>query len=328
MENEHLNNCGQFRAIKDIPLPFHIRVEGEGDDDDEDEEDGEGGNYLHYQDQSEGAFIGDELQDLQDVSEGSEDRQDYEGTEGDASVTGSDQSYAGRIRSSSTHGSFAKLTNGLHSHGLANLGNKSGTGIGGGGGISNNNNASRVSLYSNNSHASSSKKGQRRPTSLACATSGPGGLGTRRTFSHDHIFGSSQDPVRPFGVARSNSFVETAVAEAGFKDSQREALATEALSNNKFYDRRDFDSKIIDADSELWSSRESPSAMHGLQSMSLGGGSGAGRGGLAQMPGGASTTGGGRAGGRKASIGTRMRASIFGRAKSSDDDEYDDEDTQ
>jgi hypothetical protein len=22
MENEHLNNCGQFRAIKDIPLPF------------------------------------------------------------------------------------------------------------------------------------------------------------------------------------------------------------------------------------------------------------------------------------------------------------------
>ncbi|KAF9963130.1 Xenotropic and polytropic retrovirus receptor 1 [Modicella reniformis] len=31
LENEHLNNCGQFRAIKDIPLPFNIRVEGESD---------------------------------------------------------------------------------------------------------------------------------------------------------------------------------------------------------------------------------------------------------------------------------------------------------
>ncbi|KAF9173450.1 hypothetical protein BGX20_003157 [Mortierella sp. AD010] len=36
VENEHLNNCGQFRAIKDIPLPFHIHVEGESDEEDED----------------------------------------------------------------------------------------------------------------------------------------------------------------------------------------------------------------------------------------------------------------------------------------------------
>ncbi|KAG9325024.1 hypothetical protein KVV02_001023 [Mortierella alpina] len=35
LENEHLNNCGQFRAIKDIPLPFHIRVEGDTDDEEE-----------------------------------------------------------------------------------------------------------------------------------------------------------------------------------------------------------------------------------------------------------------------------------------------------
>ncbi|KAF9124219.1 hypothetical protein BGW39_008375 [Mortierella sp. 14UC] len=42
LENEHLNNCGHFRAIKDIPLPFHIRVEDDSDgDEDEDEEDEE-----------------------------------------------------------------------------------------------------------------------------------------------------------------------------------------------------------------------------------------------------------------------------------------------
>ncbi|KAK5821639.1 EXS family-domain-containing protein, partial [Linnemannia elongata] len=38
LENEHLNNCGQFRAIKDIPLPFHIRVQGESDDEDDEDD--------------------------------------------------------------------------------------------------------------------------------------------------------------------------------------------------------------------------------------------------------------------------------------------------
>ncbi|KAI3649667.1 hypothetical protein MP228_005299 [Amoeboaphelidium protococcarum] len=31
MENEHLNNCGQFRAIKEIPLPFEIREDNGSD---------------------------------------------------------------------------------------------------------------------------------------------------------------------------------------------------------------------------------------------------------------------------------------------------------
>ncbi|GJJ72444.1 xenotropic and polytropic retrovirus receptor 1 [Entomortierella parvispora] len=339
LENEHLNNCGQFRAIKDIPLPFHIRVEGETDDDDDDEEDEEcetEDRYYHHQDQSAGVFIGDELRDLQDVYEENEYRQDHERAEGDAAVIAPGHPFAGKVRSSSSHSGFAKLSNGLLSHGLSNFSNKGGTGIGGEASIGySNNSTSRISLHSNNSHISS-KKGPRRPTSLASATSGLGGLGSRRTFSHDHIVGSTQDPVHPFGVARSNSFVENAVAEAGFKDSQREALTTEASSNNKFYDRRDFDSKIIDADSDLWSSRGSPSVSHGLPSMGFGGGSGvdAGRGVLAQIPDGTSGANGGRAVGavvsrRKASIGTRMRASIFGRKKNSDDDdEYHDEDTE
>jgi hypothetical protein len=39
LENEHLNNCGHFRAIKDIPLPFHIRVAGDSDEDEDEDED-------------------------------------------------------------------------------------------------------------------------------------------------------------------------------------------------------------------------------------------------------------------------------------------------
>ncbi|KAF9318710.1 hypothetical protein BGZ91_005111, partial [Linnemannia elongata] len=38
LENEHLNNCGHFRAIKDIPLPFHIRIAGDSDEEEDDEE--------------------------------------------------------------------------------------------------------------------------------------------------------------------------------------------------------------------------------------------------------------------------------------------------
>lgn len=37
LENEHLNNCGQFRAIKDIPLPFHIHLETDSESDHEDD---------------------------------------------------------------------------------------------------------------------------------------------------------------------------------------------------------------------------------------------------------------------------------------------------
>ncbi|KAF9162628.1 hypothetical protein DFQ26_003381 [Actinomortierella ambigua] len=41
LENEHINNVGQFRAIKDIPLPFHIRVHGDSDDEDEEDDERE-----------------------------------------------------------------------------------------------------------------------------------------------------------------------------------------------------------------------------------------------------------------------------------------------
>ncbi|KAF9106253.1 hypothetical protein BGX29_010009 [Mortierella sp. GBA35] len=52
LENEHLNNCGHFRAIKDIPLPFHIRVEGDSDGDgDEDEDEGDEAEGMSAKDQ-------------------------------------------------------------------------------------------------------------------------------------------------------------------------------------------------------------------------------------------------------------------------------------
>ncbi|KAG0055576.1 hypothetical protein BGZ83_008187 [Gryganskiella cystojenkinii] len=331
LENEHLNNCGQFRAIKDIPLPFHIKVEGETDDDEDDEEYEE-----EERDREE-----EELRDLQNVQE--EDERDYD----NADRISPTQPSPRMIRSPSSQSSFGRLSNGHHAHGLSNLGNRGGS-AGTGAGSKAVNNASRTSLYSNNSLASSKKSQHRRPASVANpalpggreGTSG-GFFGKRRSLSHSQIFGdlgsrvgTQQDPsIHPFGIARSNSFVEAAVAEAGFKDSQKEALATE--TDNKFYDRRDFDSKILDADtSGLWGSKgpraggrdrsmTASSSFHGLQSLGLGGGAGlSGTGG-----GGAVTSDDRRSGRRKASIGTRMRASIFGRAKSSDedDDDYDDD---
>lgn len=73
LENEHLNNCGQFRAIKDIPLPFHIHVEGETESDMEEEEmEGLDGNN-----QEQGSADGPKAQDTQvAVAEGvSQDQQ-------------------------------------------------------------------------------------------------------------------------------------------------------------------------------------------------------------------------------------------------------------
>jgi len=33
MENEHTNNCGEFRAVKEMPLPYHIPPNSDDDDD-------------------------------------------------------------------------------------------------------------------------------------------------------------------------------------------------------------------------------------------------------------------------------------------------------
>ncbi|KAF9990579.1 hypothetical protein BGZ75_001143 [Mortierella antarctica] len=308
LENEHLNNCGQFRAIKDIPLPFHIRVEGESDEEEEEEDQDE------YR---------------------SEDEDESHTKKGDLDRAGSDRrvshayqsTHSGRrsgmVRSKSSQGSFAEFINGGHAHGLSKLGGPA-TG-------DRHASTSRASLHSAISSRNSSYP------YLGTHQADESGAARSRTSLgrsvHSHM---EQPPVHPFGLARSNSFVEVAVAEAGFKDSVREGIEQD-VNRNKFYDRRDFDSKMIDTDSHVWAARPSAprarsgtgsGSLHGLQNLALGAAGGLdGSGGrVAEMDRRSRSQGVPQR--RKMSIGTRMRQSIFGTPKrgDSDDDEEDEED--
>lgn len=150
-----MNNCGQFRAIKDIPLPFHIHYEGDTSEPEEsDEEDGEQG-------------------------------------QGDAGTMDDQGAKVVPLDRKSSRATFKSSSGGQ------------GTADGGG--------DSRISVYSNN----------------------------RR--------GSLAPPVERPSVGRSNTFVDAAMAEAGFNDSQREELQRQAEAvANKFFNRRDFDTKMDD----------------------------------------------------------------------------------
>ncbi|KAG0017389.1 hypothetical protein BGZ81_010774 [Podila clonocystis] len=295
LENEHLNNCGQFRAIKDIPLPFHIRVEGETDDDENDDD---------HDDESRHSREESEEDDVRSMGRREYDRASNHSDHANQEVMSSDpdQRYyqplrnPGMTRSDSTQSSILMAEN-SSGYGLSNLAST---------------NDSRYTVHSNVS--SSSRLRDR-------------GAGHRYSSSSQvyiHSRPDSEMSGRPFSRARSTSFVEAAVAEAGFKARQREVLVSETKPNNKFYDRRDFDSKIIDNDSPLWqpggrgrSVVVGSVSMQGLQNFGepernvL-----RGRRSQSQVV----------QSRRKQSIGTRMRSSIFGKDKSdSDEDDYDDE---
>ncbi|KAF9191532.1 hypothetical protein BGZ50_009299 [Haplosporangium sp. Z 11] len=316
LENEHLNNCGQFRAIKDIPLPFHIHVQGETDDEEDEAEDERRGSQNQDQDQDHFYEEGDGMHDITDM----------EATDLalDRRLSTSPSRRSGTLRSPSSQCSFGRHSNGGHGHGLSYLGSSYGA------------NASRSSVLSfsphNNQPYSPNRIGSRSRTSLGqnqmLEDESPNSATTRR---HNY-FSYGDVPVHPFGLARRNSFVEAAVAEAGFKDAQLDALDSETSNSNKFYDRRDFDSKIIDADSNLWGLRGRPvtesSSMHGLHALSQG----AVRSGTANEDAVAALANTQRrpkslvVPRRQMSLGARIRQSIFGKGRSSDSDEEDDED--
>ncbi|KAG0073947.1 hypothetical protein BGZ90_011150 [Linnemannia elongata] len=395
LENEHLNNCGQFRAIKDIPLPFHIRVQGESDDEDDEDDNSDNNRSINQQYphedpdfvvHQEGVFH------LHDGDQELEDRgQDGHFADRDSifpqmSMTSSPRRSGfgvsgggggGLVRSSSSQSSlFGAFSNGSHAHGLSNLGSSIGAGIGTGGGGSV---AGEIGVAGQNREASRSRTSIHSATSLSQPRRPYGGM-AQRSFSHGTMTqgiaggvggeraslkpkqsmaslktkrsrASLHDSVtagaaasntslhHPFSTSRSNSFVDTAVAEAGFTGSQREILEAETASSKKFYDRRDFDSKIIEVDSssDLW--RRQPRApkersmtggatsLHGLQALSADGALGGVGGGLDErmldserrarsqvvVP------------RRKMSMGTRMRNSIFGRGRGQSSDSEDDE---
>ncbi|KAF9907622.1 hypothetical protein EC991_010741 [Linnemannia zychae] len=186
LENEHLNNCGHFRAIKDIPLPFHIRVEGDSDgDEDEDEENEE----------AEGMPTKDQDSDTED------------GEHDDGMNVGLSKQH---------------LAPGPHPH--------------------------------------------PRPASTSAASLQSGhsqdGI-NRRPVPKRRPSGSGL----PFGLERSNTFVDDAIEQAGFAADQFEQLASSAFS--KFYDRRDFESRI-DGD-ESWRSNKAKGKGAASSSLSVSG---------------------------------------------------------
>ncbi|KAG0369636.1 hypothetical protein BGZ54_009368 [Gamsiella multidivaricata] len=214
LENEHLNNCGQFRAIKDIPLPFHIRVEGESEEEKGDE--GEGWKSHEQGDHERGAAV---------KSQGEHDLGVLAGESGSTSkAPGTDTASRSRRQglsrsASSRSGRGAALQIEPEGH--------AGT--------------SQASVHSAAKPTGSvhRKAPRRRP---------------------------SQTSEGPFGIQRSNSFVDQAMTEAGIDALQKEHLT--AL--NKFYDRRDFDTKIIDAPHEPLKPGTRPNTVGSSRSLGIG----------------------------------------------------------
>ncbi|KAG0246924.1 hypothetical protein BGX31_005412 [Mortierella sp. GBA43] len=281
LENEHLNNCGQFRAIKDIPLPFHIRVKNDTDDDDD---------KAHARKQS---------AEDDDEEEDELDNMDYEAHEDTSteeerypsfhhpmsSSAPQTQQRPDLNRSSSSQNSFAKFTNGKHAHGLSSLGGPRKA-------------TSSTSAYIPIQSTSPPQGNSRNPSN-----SNGRSLGHRKkSFSYGHIYGinsgygtdmeaasyshsnfndnyqhrrhkgksnsisnnnntNNTSSLYPsddqFRGSRSKSFVE---GDTKFGRGSLEILEPE-MSNNidnfigstndkstKFYGRRDFDARIIDND--------------------------------------------------------------------------------
>ncbi|KAF9379691.1 hypothetical protein CPC16_010645 [Podila verticillata] len=294
LENEHLNNCGQFRAIKDIPLPFHIHVEGETDDDENESADGGNG---HSREESEENGRGMDRREYERASDHDDESNNQEIISSDFSQ-GHYQSFSnsGMTRSDSTQSSILVGEN-SSGFGLSNLSRVS---------------DSRYTVYSNPS-----------------SSSRPRDRGTDHRYSssqvHTHSHRDSEASSRPFSGAQSSSIVDAAVAEARFKAPLKEVLKSETRASNKFYDRRDFDSKIIESESGVWQPGSRGRSMlvgsvslQGLQNSGDGGGMNRqvlrGRRSQSQVI---------------QNIGTRMRDSIFGMRKSySDEDYYDDDEDE
>ncbi|KAF9285758.1 hypothetical protein BGZ68_003584 [Mortierella alpina] len=168
LENEHLNNCGQFRAIKDIPLPFHIRVEGDTDDEEE----------LYESEDEEGRD--------------SEEQAAIQGQEGMEVIVADSGSGSSNLKASDTG---------------EPLGEQDSAGSG-----------------------------------LDQPPVAPSGLKQRRTVKRSRTHAKAPR----FGIERSATFVENAMAKAGFDDQRAQLKAA-----TKFYDRRDFETRTIDSVEDL-----------------------------------------------------------------------------
>ncbi|KAF9172941.1 hypothetical protein BGX21_002427 [Mortierella sp. AD011] len=251
LENEHLNNCGQFRAIKDIPLPFQIRVEEKTDGEDDEEE-----------------TVEEDEEREEDVDEGVKNRREYErhGNRDKQSRQGTSRSYSyyqvptssppqsvGHLRTSSSHSSLGRYSNSNKAHRLSIFG-----AFGGEGGT---HNKSRTSV------PSTSAQGNDRSLGVL-------GRIHRKYQSQNHIYNGDMDN-RGDTNDSQDSLVE--LTETGIKNERLLAFESGASSVNKSYGRGNFDSKINDGASRkgllrMVNKSMPETSLYGLQS--LGGGRG------------------------------------------------------
>ncbi|KAF9975814.1 hypothetical protein BGZ73_000355 [Actinomortierella ambigua] len=259
LENEHINNVGQFRAIKDIPLPFHIRIRGDSDEEDDEDDDRE--------------HVG--------ARESSATPTKGNGIRSPSSMDGIKAPQVERQRS-----------------GISDI-----SGI----------------------RRSSSVPAGASSTSLATSVPHDGSDATSVIDQHG-----------VFGVSRISDFVDTAVAETGFHETPLPTCVSEGLDDvgeailrrGRFYNRRDFDSRFLDGDDDgilgprirqVSSSSTFPAPsgqMPGLLQTVLGMGQSGEEGGSVPPQPRRQLSGG---------FGARMRNTIFGRRRSSSDEDYDTE---
>ncbi|KAG0057269.1 hypothetical protein BGZ83_000059 [Gryganskiella cystojenkinii] len=261
LENEHLNNVGMFRAIKDIPLPYHIRIEGECDSEEQESEEEEQAGV------DQGAMKDPATTTTATAEEGDDHKAAPESTSASRRHTSRQQSGLGRMSSASGSVSYASVQSPGEDTGLRRRG-------------------SRSSSY------------YLRPGSTGFAT----------------------PPMLP----HSRTFVDDAMVEAGFGEHQREHLVGADLSSNKFYDRRDFDSKIMDVPeivTRMKPKSRSPTtgpdssslAGLGMEYPDLTGEASSPASPLSAVP------------KRNQTIGERIKSGFFGRLRDDSDDEEDDD---
>ncbi|KAG0226777.1 hypothetical protein BGW42_003429 [Actinomortierella wolfii] len=248
LENEHINNVGQFRAIKDIPLPFHIRVRG--DSDEEDEEDYER-NRRREDLNTAGSRPGSVVDD------------------GDLAPPFA----ANADRRGSTFSSASGLPPRTTSLPISTF----------------------------------SEQVSRKPSS---------------TYSQSQpIYGATGDQQGLFEVSRTSDYLDAAIAETGFHEADLSpATHDDVEARGKFYNRRDFDSRLVDIDDESGLGHRTRALARSLTTSPMSAGGGEGDAALSPPRIRRHRTSG---------LGARMRNTIFGHKKPSSDEEYEtDEEAQ
>ncbi|KAF9365822.1 hypothetical protein BGX34_008153 [Mortierella sp. NVP85] len=342
LENEHLNNCGQFRAIKDIPLPFHIRVKSETDDE------GEYGSRIKQENREDSEGTDSESHEYRNTHDPEEEEGGYSSTQPTSNNPPSARR-PGFVRYPSAQGNFGRFSEGTHAHNPSNLGVRGG----------------HKAVFSSYTPLASTSPPQNDNRSFI-----PGGQSIahkKRSLSYHHGVSYPHEDLDtdwhhnpnnsnshsdnhqsddPFHLSHGNSLMDNVDGRTAFRGAPLEVLepgtnnsnnniigGSKSTNDKKFYGRRDFDAKIIDNDNNegLWSKRRRAMtgmlSLHGLERISAGGSGSEASGPENQALGHDRRVRSQGVSKKRMSVGTRVKSAIFGQRKnSSDEDDEDDTD--